>query len=195
MRTLTGVLGVFAVMTFVVAFFVFGTLTPDFQLADDYISKLGSRGQPYANWWNAIGFGVVGCAFALFGFLFGLCLNDRVLGTCLCLAGLGFAFAAIPTDFTDEQSALSKAHYASICFGLAGWCIGLARLTGKNSQNYFARTTATYTIALSLLPMIAIRGGVSAEPVAHRFVIVVVFMWVVSNCLRLLKPNPEPNNA
>ncbi len=194
-RTLTGVLGLSAVLTFVAAFFVVGALTPDFNLANDYISKLGSQGQPYAGLWNAIGFGVVGFGFALFGLLFGVCSNDRILGTCLFIAGLGFAFAAIPTDFTDEASTLSKAHYASLCFGLAGWCIGLARLTGTNSNNDFARTTATYTVTLSLLPMLAISGGVSAEPVAHRLVIVVVFAWIVANSLQLLKLNVKPKIA
>ncbi len=187
-RIVTGILGLSAVLTFVVAFLVIGALTPDFHLAGDYISKLGSRGQPYAGWWNAIGFGVVGLAFALFGFLFGLCTNDRVLGACLLIAGLGFACAAIPTDFTDEYATLSKAHYASICFGLAGWCFALARLIGAESTNDFARKTATYTITLSLLPMIAIGGGGSAEPVAHRIVMLVVFIWVVSNSLQLLNP-------
>ena len=194
-RILTGILGLSAVLTFVVAFLVIGALTPDFHIASDYISKLGSRGQPYAGWWNAIGFAGVGLAFALFGFLFGLCTNDRVLGACLLIAGLGFAFAAIPTDFTDEYATLSKAHYASICFGLAGWCFGLARLTGAKSTNDFGRKTATYTITLSLLPMIAIGGGVSAEPVAHRIVILVVFTWIVANSLQLLNPHPEPNTA
>ena len=194
-RILTGILGLSTVLTFVVAFLVIGVLTPDFQFASDYVSKLGSRGQPYADWWNAIGFGVVGLTFALFGFLLGLCTNDRLLGVCLLIAGLGFVFAAIPTDFTDEHSALSKAHHASICFGLAGWCFGLARLTGTRSINDSARKIATCTITLSILPMIAMGGGVSSEPVAHRLVLLVVFAWTVANSLQLLKTACKPNIA
>lgn len=195
MRMLTGVLGLSAVMIFVVAFIVIGTLTPDFQFANDYISKLGSRGQPYANWWNAIGFGVVGLVFALFGLLLGLCKDDFAIGTCLCIAGLSFAFAAIPTDFNDEHATLSKAHHASICFGLAGWCCGLARLTRRKSNDDFARKTAIYSIILSVLPIIAISGGGSAEPLAHRFVMFVVFGWVVTNSLRLMNINLETKIA
>ena len=194
-RILTGILGLSVVLTFVVAFLVIGALTPDFHIASDYISKLGSLGQPYSGWWNAIGFGFVGLSFALFGFLFGLCTNDRVLSACLLIAGFGFAFAAIPTDFSDEYATLSKAHYASICFGLAGWCCGLARLTGAKSTHNFARKSAVYTITLSLIPMIAIGGGVSAEPFAHRMVILVVFCWIVANSLQLLKIHVDSNTA
>jgi hypothetical protein len=132
---------------------------------------------------------------ALFGFLFGITVEDRLLGLCLFVAGLAFAFAAFPTDLLDANSTLSKVHYASICFALAGWCLGLARLTGSRSKNRFARTTATYTICLSLLPMIAMSGGISAEPVAHRLVLLAVFAWVTTNCLRLLKPETSAGIA
>ncbi|MEL7496767.1 MAG: DUF998 domain-containing protein [Planctomycetota bacterium] len=186
MHKLTGTLGLAAVLVFVVTFVVLGALTPDFQFVNDYISKLGSRGQPYADWWNTIGFGIVGVAFAAFGFLFGLCVRDRVLSFCLMVAGLGFAMAAVPTDFNEQHDVLSKAHHAAICFGLAGWCFGLARMTRAGSTDEFSRTMATYTITLSLLPMIAMGGGISEEPVAHRLVMLVVLTWVLVNSLILL---------
>lgn len=187
-RIITAFLGLSSVSVFVASFFLFACLNSDFRIAGDYISKLGAEDQPYAGWWNFIGFATVGIVLASFGWFFGLCRNDRVLGACLVVSGIGFALAAVPTDFTDAQSPLSKAHYASICFSLAGWCCGLARLLSDGSTNDFARTTASYSVVLGLFPMVCISGGVSAEPIAHRIVLVVVFGWIVLNCLHLLKP-------
>jgi hypothetical protein len=128
---------------------------------------------------------LVGLLLAAFGWLFGLCKNDYVLGACLMVAGFGFALAAIPTDFSDEQSPLSKAHYVSVCLALAGFCFGLARLTGRQSS-VRERVTANWVISLSILPIVCVTGGVSAEPVAHRIILIVVFAWLVLNCLQLL---------
>ena len=109
------------------------------------------------------------------------------------VAGLGFALAAIPTDFADTQSTLSKAHFVSICFSLAGYCFGLARLTGTQSTDY-ERITASWVIVLAVLPVVCVSGDISAEPVAHRIMLAVVFTWVVLNSLRLLRSDtiPEP---
>jgi hypothetical membrane protein len=194
-RIFTALLGLSSVAIFVVSFFLIGILSPDFHIASDYISKLGTQGQPYANCWNLIGFGVVGIALATFGWLFGLCRNDRVLGTCLAVSGIGFALAAIPTDFTDADSSLSKAHYASICFALAGWCCGLARLAGSRSTNDFSQTTANYTVALALLPIVCVGGEISAEPIAHRIVLAIVFTWIILNSIQLLRLNPTKRIA
>ncbi|MBX3416031.1 MAG: DUF998 domain-containing protein [Pirellulaceae bacterium] len=190
-RHFTAALGLSAVSIFVAAFFVFGALNPDFNLANDYVSKLGSRGQPFAFGWNLIGFGVVGLALATFGWFFGICKNDRVLGICLVVAGLGFALSAIPTDFDDEHSSFSKAHYVSICFGLAGWCFGLARITSNRSIDEFGRKISNCAIVLVLVPVVGITGGISAEPVAHRVVILVVFFWIVGNSMHLIRTVDE----
>jgi len=188
-RIITALLGLSSVSIFVVSFFLFAALSQNFDIAGDYISKLGAEGQAYASWWNVIGFATVGIVLATFGWFFGLSRKDRVLGVCLMVSGIGFALAAIPTDFNDAHSALSKAHYASICFSLAGWCCGLARLFGERSASDFAQTTASYSVVLALLPMICIGGGVSAEPIAHRIVLVVVFAWIVLNSIQLLRPD------
>ncbi len=186
-RMLTALFGLLSVAIFVGSFFFIGILTPDFDIANDYISKLGTQGEPYAYYWNLIGFGMVGSTLAIFGWFYGLCRGDRVLGTCLMVSGIGFALAAIPTDFTDAQSSLSKAHYASICVALAGWCCGLARLAGDRSAKDFAQKTANYSVGFALLPMICISGGISAEPIAHRIVLAVVFAWIVLNSIQLLR--------
>ena len=194
-RTATGILGLATVALFVSAFLTIAVLNRDFNVASDYISKLGSNGQPYAMYWNTFGFGLVGLALAAFGWCFGLCMNDRLLGACVLVSGLGFAMAAIPTDLSDATSELSKAHYISVCIALAGWCLGLARLSRSSFPDHFARDSANYTILLSLLPLLCIGGGVSAEPIAHRIVLVVVFGWIILNSLRLLRSNATPEVA
>ena len=186
LRILTAACGLLSVLVFLCSFLLFGFLRPDFDAFGDFISKLGGKGQPYAFGWNVVGFGAVGLLLAAFGWLFGLCRNDRILGTCLMVAGLGFALAAIPTDFAEPQSPLSAAHFVSICLSLAGFCFGLARLTGSRSTDY-DRTMANWVIALSILPIVFVSGGASAEPVAHRVILIVVFTWVVLNSLRLLR--------
>ncbi len=194
-QTATSILGLASVALFAAAFFSIAILNRDFDIASDYISKLGAQGQPYAIYWNTFGFGLVGLALAAFGWCFGLCMNDRLLGACLLLSGLGFTMAAIPTDLFDATSELSKAHYVSVCVALAGWCLGLARLSSSNFPAHFARHSANYTILLSLLPLFCVGGGVSAEPIAHRIVLVIAFGWVILNSLRLLKSNITPELA
>jgi len=178
--------GLLSVSVFLCSFVLFGFLHPDFDPFGDFVSKLGGKGQPYATYWNVVGFGAVGLLLAAFGWLFGLCKNDRVLGACLMVAGFGFALAAIPTDFTEPESPRSAAHFASICLSLAGYCLGLARLTSSRSNDY-DRTMANWVIALAILPIVCVSGGASAEPVAHRIILTVVFTWVVLNSLRLMK--------
>lgn len=195
MRFLTAGFGLASVSIFAITFFLFAILNPDFDVASDYISKLGSKGQPYSHFWNVVGFGLVGIVLATFGWFFGMCAKDRVLGACLMVSGIGFAMAAIPADFADAHSPLTKAHYASICIALAGWCFGLARLSGSKSTDGFSQTTANYTVVLALLPMLGIGVGISAEPVSHRLVLVVVFGWIVLNSIRLLKSNAAPEFA
>ncbi|MEM7475924.1 MAG: DUF998 domain-containing protein [Planctomycetota bacterium] len=187
LQILTAVCGMLSVVVFSCSFVVFGFLHPDFNVFEDFISKLGGIGQPNALFWNVVGFGAVGLLLAVFGWLFGLCRNDRVLGACLMVAGLGFALAAIPTDFSAPQSPISAAHFISICIALAGYCLGMARLTGSKSTAY-DRIMANWVVALAILPIVCVSGGVSAEPVAHRIILIVVFTWVVLNSLRLLKP-------
>ncbi len=186
LEVFTAACGLSSVSVFVCSFVLFGFLHPDFDIFGDFISKLGGKGQPYALWWNVLGFVVVGLLLAVFGWLFGLCRNDRLLGASLMVAGLGFSLAAIPTDLADTQSPLSKAHFVSICLSLAGFCFGLARLTGSRSPRH-ERIMANGVIALAIVPIVCVSGGVSAEPMAHRIILSVVFTWVVLISYRLLR--------
>lgn len=187
LKTITAICGLLSVSVFVFSFVLFGFLRTDFDFVRDFISKLGGKGQPYAFYWNALGFTAVGILLAAFGWCFGLCKSDRVLGACLMASGLGFALAAIPADFTDAQSPLSKAHFVSVCISLAGLCFGLARLAGSRSTKN-DRVTANVVIALAIIPIVCASVGISAEPVSHRIILTVVFAWVLLNSIRLLTP-------
>ena len=192
MKTITAYLGCAAVAGFAIAFLVFAWLTPDFQMASDFLSKLGARGQPFGVFWNAIGFAGVGCLLAAFGLLLGITINDRVVGFCLLMSGLGFAMAAAPTDFADTDTSLSRSHYASICMSLAGWFFALARIGYAGLHD--GRITQSTTIAalLATATMIGMAAEISAEPIAHRLMVVVVFGWVVFTSAYLAATSTRP---
>ncbi len=122
MNKITAYFGISSVVIFGTALVIIASLTPDFNYLEDFVSKLGASGQPYAIWWNLIGFLLVGILLAVFGFLYGKVINDRWVGICLALFGIGFATTALPIDLDDSESTLSTAHVVAICLGLAGWC-------------------------------------------------------------------------
>lgn len=191
-RKLTALFGLTSVLLFAISFSFFSLLNSEFDILCDHISKLGSQGEPYAIYWNFIGFGAVGISLAAFGWFFGLAAEDRILGVCFVASGIGFAMAAAPADFANSASPLSKAHYVAICVSLAGWCIGLARLMQASSTDRFSRTVANYAVVLAILPILGISAGVSAEPVAHRLVLAVAFGWVALNSIQLLTSQAAP---
>ena len=128
-----GIFGLLSALFLVMALFVFGLLNPNFSFWEDYISKLGSKGEPNAFWFNAIGFILVGLLLFAFGLGYGKLLNDQLLSLLLSLFGLGFACTAIPIDIEFSRTSVSKAHIIAICLGLAFWLFGLARL-GYNQK-------------------------------------------------------------
>lgn len=175
---------------FIAAFFLFSTLTPEFDLINDYISRLGARNQPLALWWNLSGFILVGVLFSVFGWNLGRLINDPLAGICLVLSGIGFSLAAMPADFAHALTPLSKAHFVSICMALAGWCLGLARMGRKGSVAPVVRSSANTAGVLAILPMAGAAIELITAPLAHRLVLIVVFGWVIFVSLRLLtSPN------
>ncbi|MEO1523973.1 MAG: DUF998 domain-containing protein [Planctomycetota bacterium] len=183
--------GLTSVATFLISFCVFGALDDNFDWVNDYISKLGSRGQPNALAWNLFGFAVPGFSLAVFGWFRGVLSDDRLLGGCLVVAGLGFAAGAIPADLTDNETPFSKAHFVAICVSLAGWFFGLARLTRSTFVDETLRRAAQIVTALTFVPLLAL--GVDSElgPVAHRVLLVVIFGWVALVSAReLFSPSP-----
>lgn len=174
-------MGLSAVTLFAVSFVIFAGLNPEFNLIQDYISKLGAQGQPYSLGWNVIGFFAVGVLLALFGYGFGRSISDELVAVCLAVGGLGFALAALPTDLAHSTSVLSKSHYAAICVSLAGWCFALARIGGHPTIEKAVKRRASVA---SVLLVVAMAAHVAATaPSTHRLVVLVVFGWVVSNCI------------
>lgn len=101
-----------------IRFLVCWLLTSGFDPLFDPISKLGTIGAPYRLLCNTVGFGLVGVMLALHGICFELARGARILGRAWLIGGVGFAAAAIPTDFADASSSLTRGHYAS--FGSHG---------------------------------------------------------------------------
>ena len=178
MKNLTAMMGALSVSVFVITFLTIANLNSDFNILTDYISKLGAVGQPYSRIWNYTGIGFVGASLATIGWLLGACRPDRVLGFCLVLSGVGFALAAIPTDLNDADSTLSKIHFVSVCMSLAGWCMGLSRLTSHANKDSFSKSAAYVAVTSVAFPLMGLAADLIAEPIAHRMILAVIFAWV-----------------
>lgn len=192
MHRRAAMLGISAVALFAFAFVVFSGLNPGFKPLDDYVSKLGAVGQPYALWWNAIGFVVVGALLAGFGLTYGRILQDRFVGVLLALYGVGFGATGVPINLGDASAPLSKAHVVAICLGLAAWMLGLARMAYLPSLAKSIRSSANIAAALLALPILGQGVQLWSMPVTHRLVFLVVFGWVAITSIRLLRgASPE----
>lgn len=189
MHRITAYLGISAVVIFGTTLVAIASLTPEFSYFEDFVSKLGAQGQPYAIWWNLIGFLLVGILLTTFGYNYGRIVDDRFVGICLALFGVGFAATALPLDLADSESALSKAHVVAICFGLAGWMFGLARMAQFKRLEKSVRYSANIAAVLVVLPMFGFVAGLWSMPLTHRLVFAVVFGWTFFTSLRLLQRN------
>lgn len=183
---LAATLGITTVLIFGITLVIIASLTPKFNFFEDYVSELGAQGQPYAIWWNLIGFLLVGMLLTAFGWTYGKVINDRWVGNCLALFGVGFAFTALPIDLGDSESTLSTAHVVAICLGLAGWMFGLARMAQLKTVEKSVRYASNIAAVLVVLPMFGFVAGLLSMPVTHRLVFAVVFGWVAFTSFRLL---------
>jgi hypothetical membrane protein len=187
MNRVAGILGLTAVGLFAFALAVFSVLNPEFRLLDDYISKLGALGQPYALWWNLIGFVTVGLLFAAFGLTYGRVLQDPPIAILLAFFGVGFAATGVPVDLGDEGAGFSKAHTVAICIGLAAFLFCLARMA--HLPSFEKRTRQTANLAAAFIGVSI--GGAALKlwsmPVTHRLVFAVVFGWLAATSTRLLR--------
>lgn len=68
-----GVFGLLSVLTLIIALLIFGISNSDFSFWEDFISKLGAKGEPNALWFNLIGFVAVGILLFIFGFHTEIC--------------------------------------------------------------------------------------------------------------------------
>ena len=186
MKKRTAIFGLSAVCLFGITLLLFSVLNPNFNPLVDYVSKLGAVGQPYALWWNLIGFLGVGILLIGFGYTFGLVIEDRLIGMLLAIFGVGFAATAIPIEMADEAALVSMAHVVAICLGLAFWLFGLARMTYLKRLGKAVHRSANIAAILVVLPMFVQVAEIWPMPVTHRLVFLVVFGWVGYTSIILL---------
>lgn len=186
MRSITAYLGISAAVLFCSSLIVFSYLNSGFSPIDDYVSKLGAKGQPYALWWNLTGFLAVGVLLAAFGWNYGRIIHDRLTGVLLTAFGVGFGVTAVPVDLGDATLPMSKAHTVAICLALAAWLFGLARIGSLSLLGKKVTSIANITALFLVLSMIGYLAGLWSMPVTHRLVFAVVFGWVVLTSIRLL---------
>ena len=155
-RRKAGILSLLSVIVFITSLIFFGILNPEFNFVEDFISKLGAKGEPDALWWNLIGFGLVGIILFGFGIFYGKFLKDKLAGLLLAFFGIGFSFTAIPIDMINSNTQISKAHIVSICLALAFWLFGLARISQNDLNSKRIRLRANITAILIVISIVGL---------------------------------------
>ena len=181
-----GILGLLSVMILITALLIFGFLNSEFSFVNDFISKLGAKGEPNALWFNLFGFITVGILLFVFGLTYGNLLNDKLLSILLSLFGLGFAFTAIPMDMELSRTPVSKAHIVAICLGLAFWLFGLSRLGYNKQLKRKVKIRANLTAVILVLSMMGFMLELWSMPIAHRLVFGIVFSWTTLTSIELI---------
>jgi hypothetical membrane protein len=181
-----GILGIASVVNLILAILIFGVLNSNFSFLNDFISKLGAKGEPNALLFNLFGFVSVGILTSVFGFAYGRLQKDKLLSILLSLFGIGFAFTAVPVDFQVESSGYSKAHIVAICLGLAFWLFGLSRMGYNKKLNKKVRIRANIAAVLLTISIIGAAIELWSMPVTHRFVFGVVFGWILLTSIELI---------
>ena len=181
-----GILGLLSVLILITALLIFGFSNSGFSFVNDFISKLGAKGEPNALWFNLFGFIIVGILLFVFGLAYGNLLNDKLLSILLSLFGLGFAFTAIPIDMELSRTPVSKAHIVAICFGLAFWLFGLSRLGYNKQLKRKVRIRANLTAVILVLSMMGFVFGFWSMPITHRLVFGIVFSWTALTSIELI---------
>lgn len=181
-----GIYGLLSVLTLITALLIFGVSNSGFSFWEDFISKLGAKGEPNALWFNLIGFAVVGILLFIFGLSYGKLLNDKLLSILLALFGLGFAFTAIPIDMEFSRTSVSKAHIVAICLGLAFWFFGLSRLGYNQKLKRRIRNRANFTAVILVLSMIGFVFGFWSMSMTHRLVFMIIFGWTAMTSIELI---------
>ena len=185
-ETEIGKLGLLSILIFIATFFIFGFSNTDFSFVNDFVSKLGAKGEPNALWFNLFGFITVGILLFVFGVTYGTLLNDKLLSVLLSLSGLGFAFIAIPIDMELSRTPISKAHIVSTCLGLAFWLLGLSRLAYNRQLRDGIRNRANFTAAVLILSIIGSALELWSTPVSHRLIFGIVFGWYAITSFELI---------
>jgi hypothetical membrane protein len=192
-ETEIGILGLLSILIFIATLLIFGFSNSDFSFVNDFVSKLGAKGEPNALWFNLFGFITVGLLLFVFGLTYGNLLNDKLLSILLSLFGLGFAFTAIPMDMQLSRTPVSKAHIVAICLGLAFWLFGLSRLGYNQQLKRKIRIRANLTAVILVLSMMGFVFGLWSMPITHRLVFGIVFGWTALTSIELILKKREPN--
>lgn len=183
--------GLAAIAIFAVAFMLGTVMVPTFDPLQDYISTLGTSDRGLGVAWSLIAFGLVGILMAAFGWLYGSVSEDRWISVFLALAGVGFAWASVPTDFSGPETTTSAVHFAAICISLGGWCLAMSRVSGLKHASESERKLANYIVAACIGVVVLQAVEVLPEPLAHRLLVLVIFGWVSLTCLAMLKRSPK----
>ena len=181
-----GILGILAISIFIASLLVFGFSNTDFNFLNDFVSKLGAKGEPNALWFNLFGFITVGILLFVFGVTYGNLLNDKLLSVLLSLSGLGFAFTAIPIDMELSRTPISKAHIVSICLAFAFWLCGLSRLGYNRQLRKGIKNRANFTATVLVLSIIGSVLELWSMPVTHRLIFGIVFGWTAITSFELI---------
>lgn len=190
-----GVLGTLSVLILITALLTFGYLNSNFSFLNDFISRLGAKGEPNALWFNLIGFVAVGILLFIFGLAYGNYLNDKLLSVLLSVFGLGFAFTAVPIDMESSRTPVSKVHIVAICLGLAFWLFGLSRLGYNQKLNRKIRKKANLTAVILVLSIMGFVFGIWSMPITHRLVFMIVFGWTGITSIELIYTNLKNNTT
>ncbi|MDN3203341.1 DUF998 domain-containing protein [Algoriphagus sediminis] len=190
-----GLTGLLSVVILILSLLVFGVLNNQFSFLNDFISMLGAKGQPNSVLFNFFGFVIVGFLLFLFGWGYGQLQNDRLLAILLSIFGLGFAVTAIPIDFDQETSPVSKAHIVSICIGLAFWFFGLSRMGSNPNLPQKIRKRANLTAGVLATAMIGFTLGFWSMPITHRLIFGIVFGWTGWTSIELVLNKNKSSHA
>ena len=185
-ETEIGILGLLSILIFIATLLIFGFLNTDFSFVNDFVSKLGAKGEPNALWFNLFGFITVGILLFVFGLTYGNLLNDKLLSVLLSLSGLGFAFIAIPIDMELSRIPISKAHIVSACLALAFWLFGLSRLGYNQQLRKGIRNRANNTATILVLAIIGSVIGLWSMPITHRLIFGIILGWTAITSFELI---------
>lgn len=82
-RKKSEIFGLLSIILFISFLVLFASLYLEFNFKEDFVSKLGAKGEPLAICWNVIGLGLVGVTLIGFGYYYVKTIQDNVAGLLL----------------------------------------------------------------------------------------------------------------
>lgn len=180
MQVVSSILGLSAILLFLIFFSVFAVLTEAFDPLNDVVSKLGATGQPFGFWWNTLGFGLVGLLMSSFGYTFGKSIHDRLTGTLLALYGLAFAAISIPTVIGQSEDAQSRVHFAVVCLCMAFWFGAIARLSAISKFSGRLQFYSYGSVIVTIVAILGVGAELLSTAVFQRLFFGAMFCWIAA---------------